>query len=628
VAVSGPRDAAPALAARHAGTPRTRQADAPAAAAAPAAPCVAQASPPASRVRGPLRLAWQPAWCLPSGRPCHGPARRGSAGRGVSCRGVSCRGIRCRGIGQALLAACVLLVAAAAPAALAATLHLGNAGEPETLDPHRYNLRLEETILNDLFEGLVTFGPDGAPAPGAAERWETSADGLTWTFHLRASLKWSDGTPLTSADFAYSLARTVDPKTAASLAYFLYPIAGAEAVNRGEQPPSSLGVSAPDPRTLVVRLANPNPYFAERLMYPTAYPVPRHVIERAGDDWIKPDNFVGNGAYVLAEWLPQGHVRLRRNEHFHAVAGVRSEEVYYYPLDDELGAFNRFRAGEVHAIGGFPSSQLESVRREHADALRLSPLLSIMYLVFNVTAPPFDDVRVREALSLVVERETLTQRVLRTGDVPSASFVPALVHGYEPVPLPGAALPRAERLERARGLLAAAGYGPERPLAVELRHIAGIDSRRAHVALAAMWQEIGVRATLLQAELKVHFAELRQGNFQVAQAGWFGENNPEHYLSLLESTTGSVNYGRYANPRYDALLARARATVAMPARVALYREAEALIGTGVPVVPLYSVMVRALVDPRLEGWQDNARAVHAARYLWLRDAAPGAAPAR
>lgn len=187
---------------------------------------------------------------------------------GVS-RWLRCWMRRCVTGGRPSAATVLCLVIAAGTTTgptMAATLHLGNAGEPETLDPHRYNLRLEETVLNDLFEGLVTFGIDGKPAPGAAERWQTSADGLTWTFHLRAGLTWSDGTPLSSEDFVFSLRRTLDPKTAASLAYFLYPIAGAEGANRGTTPLSSIGVEAPDPRTLVIRLANPNPYFAERLM--------------------------------------------------------------------------------------------------------------------------------------------------------------------------------------------------------------------------------------------------------------------------------------------------------------------------------------------------------------------------
>ena len=499
--------------------------------------------------------------------------------------------------------------------AAAQVLAIGNGGEPETLDPHRYNLRLEETILSDLFLGLTTFDARGKTMPGAAERWDISPDGLTWTFHLRKNLKWSDGAPLTAEDFVYSLRRTVDPKTAASLAYFLYPIANAAAVNSGKQTPETLGVKATDANTLVIRLANPDPFFAERLMYPTGYPVPRHVIDKLGDAWVKAGNMVSNGAYTLREWVPHGHITLQKNAQFYDAAQVQIEQVIYYPTDDELAAFNQFRAGELNAIGAFPAGQLDAMRTTQPKALRLSPLLSIMYLVFNVTAAPFNDVRVREALALALDRDTLTDKVMRTGEVAQWSFVPSLVENYQAEKVGHSKTPRRARLAHARELLAHAGYGPTKPLKLQLRYISGNDNKKAHVTIAAMWKDIGVDTELFHSELKVHFAELREGQFQVAQAGWFGENNPGHYLGLLRSATGNVNYGRYANARYDSLMNQADRTANLPARLALYKQAEALAMRELPVIPLYSVMIRSLVDPRIGGWIDNERNVHNVRWL-------------
>jgi len=494
-------------------------------------------------------------------------------------------------------------------------LHLGNDGEPETLDPHRYNLRLEETLLNDLFMGLTTFDVEGRPSPGCAESWTVSGDGLLWTFRLRKGLTWSDGVPLTAADFVYSLRRLLDPATAASLAYFLYPIENAEAVNAGRMPPDALAVAAPDPLTLEIRLAQPFPFFAERLMYPTGFPVPRHALERFGDDWTKAGNMVSNGAFTLVDWKPQAHVRLARNPRFFAAASVALDEVVYYSGGDANTSYNRFRAGELDAINGFPGSELPWVKAHLGTQLRMSPLLSIVYLVFNVTAPPFDDVRVREALALAIDRELITGRVLRTGEVPSPSFVPAMVADYEPVPVPETGTPRLERLERARALLRAAGYADDRPLEITLRYISGADTKKVYVAVAALWQEIGVRTRLHQAELKVHFADLRQANFQVAQAGWFGESHPEHYLGLLESGTGNVNYGRFADPAFDSSMAHAKTLADRNARLAALRAAEAHVIALYPVVPLYSVMVRSLVDRRISGWVANPRNVHPARFL-------------
>jgi oligopeptide transport system substrate-binding protein len=526
---------------------------------------------------------------------------------------------RARAVARRLPAAALVLVLALTDStALAAdVLRLGNPGEPETLDPHRYNLRLEETILTDLFLGLTTFDAAANIVPGAAAEWQVSDDGLTWTFRLRDGLAWSDGTPLTARDFVYAFRRLLAPETAASLAYFMYPLHNAAAVNAGRLPPSQLGVRAADDTTLVIRLEKPYPYLPERLLYPTGYPVPRHVIERVGDDWVKPEHWVSNGAYLLESWQPQAALTLRRNPHF-AASGLEPafiERVTYLPLASEQAAYNRYRAGEVHAVSSFPAGELGTVRSSMSDHLRTSPLLSIMYLVFNTRQAPFDDPRVREALALAVDREILTEKVQRAGHLASPSFVPAMVSHYRPVPEPWSDEPRDERLARARSLLEKAGHGPGNPLQITLRYVSGTETKRSNLAIAAFWNEIGVRTRLHQSELKVHFSDLRQRNFQVAMAGWFGESNPEHYLGLWKSDTGDVNYGGYANAAFDARMNRAAGVADLTQRNALLREAEALGIADYPAVPLYSVMVRRLVDPSLQGWTDNARDAHPARLL-------------
>ena len=502
---------------------------------------------------------------------------------------------------------CVVLLAVTANTA---ELRIGNGGEPLTLDPHRYNLNLEEKILADLFEGLTAHDAAGRIVPGAAESWTTSEDGLTWTFRLRRDGRWSDGQPVTAADFVFSFRRLLDPATAASLAYFLYAIDGAVAVNAGDLPPDQLAVRALDPHTLEIRLAEPFPFLAERLIYPTGYPVPQHVVEKLGDDWVKPGSMVTNGAFVLADWQPQGFVRAEANPHFRDAANVRLDTITYYPTADRNAAYNRYRAGELDIIGDFPPGEIDWLGREMPDHMHISPLLSIMYLVFNVTKPPFDDARVRRALALAIDREIITARVLESGEVPSTSFVPPMVADYaSDVP------PHATDPDAARALLAAAGYGVDNPLTTTLRYIAGTDSKKVQVAIAAMWKSIGVEAALHHAELNAHFAELRQGNFEVAQAGWFGENNPEHYLELLMSTTGDVNYGRFAHAEVDALMAAAKRTAGLDERLALLRQAEVVALDLDPVVPLYAVTIRSLVNPRVTGWHTNARNVHPARYL-------------
>ncbi|MGA0838651.1 MAG: peptide ABC transporter substrate-binding protein [Pseudomonadales bacterium] len=513
--------------------------------------------------------------------------------------------------------AVILFVCVSISSAVADTLRLGNPGEPETLDPHRYNLRLEETILTDLFLGLTTFNAAGETVPGAAERWETSADGLRWTFHLRSGLQWSDGTPLSAQDFVYAFRRLLDPDTAASLAYFMYPLANAEAVNAGALPVTALGAAAPDARTLVLTLAKPYPYLPERLLYPTAFPVPAHVIERVGDDWVKPANWVSNGAYTLVDWQPQAAIRLKPNPHFSAsgLEEPRLSSVEYLPIASEQNGWNRYRAGEVDAISSFPSSELDKARQLFPQDLRLSPLLSSVYLVFNTRRPPLDDVRVREAIALAIDRDILVGPVQRAGNTVSQSFVPALVTDYQPTPMPGSELAIDARLERARALLAAAGYQGTRSLT--MRGFSGSESKRTLLAIDGFLDRIGVETVLQQTELKVHFADLRRGDFDIALAGWFGENNAEHYLGLWGSATGDVNYGGYANTEFDARMAEAARESDRDRRNDLLERAEAIGIAGFPVVPLYSVTVRRLVSSRIGGWVDNPRDVHPVRFLRL-----------
>ena len=500
-------------------------------------------------------------------------------------------------------------LAVAAGAATADDLSIALGGEPLTLDPHRYNLRLEETVLTDLFEGLTAHDERGRIVPGIAESWTTSTDGLVWTFKIRSNAQWSDGTALTAADFVFSLRRLLDPKTAASLAFFLYPIEQAVAVNAGTAPVEALGVRALDPRTLEIRLAKPFPFLAERLIYPTGFPVPRQTIDEHGDAWSKPGNMVSNGAFTLTSWRPQEAIVLAKNDAFHAADSVQLDTVTYVPIADSVVAYNRYLAGELDIIGDFPPGEVEELKAERPDEIHLSPLLSIMYLVFNVTAPPFDDPRVREALALAVDRDILTSKVLESGEVASAALAPALVDDYEPN-LPAGSVD----IDRARVLLAEAGYD-NRPLEITLRHISTAESKRVQVAIAAMWRRIGVTTRLHQTDINVHFAALRQGDFEVAQAGWFGENNPEHYIELLASDIGDVNYGRFKSEAFDTLLADARLTADKGKRIRTLVEAQHVGLREYPLVPLYSVVIRSLVREEVGGWFTNPRNVHGSRYL-------------
>ena len=502
-------------------------------------------------------------------------------------------------------------------AAASEPLRLGLGGEPSTLDPHRYNLRIEETVLTDLFEGLVTFAADGTVAPGVARSWDVSEDGLTWTFALRAGTRWSDGTPLSAHDFVFSFRRLVHPGTAASLAYFMYPIRNAQAVASGALPPDALGVAAPDELTLVIELEQPYPHLAERLLYPTAFPVPRHVIEQHGDAWVRPEHWVSNGAYVLEDWQPRNRISLRANPHFHTPPGIANAE--YMPLASPQNALNRYLTGDVQAIGGFPPGEFDRLRTERPEDMRQAILQSAIYVVFNTARAPFDDPRVRRALTLPIDPNVLAGKVLKGGQVAAHSLVPSIVPDYDTPATGHSGAPTAERIREARALLEEAGYNRANPLTITLKHATGAPAnKKASLAIAGFWRQIGVRARLHQAELRAHYADLRGGEFEVAHAAWLGEANPEHYLGLLYSGTGDTNYGRYASPAFDALFDQARTQAEISRRHELLRQAEAIAQADHAVVPLYAAASRRLVRPSIEGWIDNARDVHPLRYLTIR----------
>jgi oligopeptide transport system substrate-binding protein len=304
---------------------------------------------------------------------------------------------------------------------------------------------------------------------------------------------------------------------------------------------------------------------------------------------------------------------MQANPNFHSPVAIT--RVQYHPVVNEQSAYNRFRNKELHAIGSFPAGELPKVKRQLKDALRMSGLLSMIYLVFNTQSPPFDALPVRQALSLAIDQATLTDKVLRSGNEPAYSFTPHLLSDYDSVDLPHVGTPMDQRLGVARALLAGAGYDASNPLKVTLRHVSGLENKKVNLAITGMWQRIGVQAQLHQSELRTHFSDLRQGDFEVAWAGWIGENNAEHYLSLLQSDIGHVNYGRFTDATFDKLMHTAQQEADLHERNAKLRQAEAHSVHLYPVVPLYTNTVRRLVDPRLKGWFDNPRDVHQVRYL-------------
>lgn len=494
-------------------------------------------------------------------------------------------------------------------------------GDPQTLDPQLWVYGQDGNLAQDLFQGLTTVDAAANTVPGQAESWQTSADGRTYTFRLRPGLQWSDGHKLDSADFLWSFQRLFDPKSAAPSASLLYVIRNARAVNTGKLPVSQLGVRAPDARTVVLELEHPAPYLTEILVH-RAFPVPRHVLDKLGRDWTRPGNLVSNGAFVLAEWRPNSHVKLVRNPRFHQASTVRLDAVYHIPIEDPNVALKRFRAGELDIVVSLPSEAIDTARRDFPRELHLVQQIGLEYYAVNTQRPPFNDPRVRRALSLAIDRDTLTRLVLRAGEPPAYCVVPPGVLNYTPSQCqPPGATPGAmpARLALARSLLAQSGFGPGKPLKMTLRVNSNDTRKRIAVTIQAMWRAAGIEAQILSAELKVHQAALQQGDFDVAHNSWYAEDrDPASFLELMDSRAVGINVSRYRNPRFETLLDQADLQTDLQKRGQLMNQAERLAIADQPLIPLYDYVSRRLISQRVVGWTDNPRGVHVNRYFSLR----------
>lgn len=504
-----------------------------------------------------------------------------------------------------------------APAFAETVLNRGNIAEPGSLDPQKYSTTYEAEIQRDLFEALVAVGPDSKLIPGAAESWSASADGRTHTFKLRPGLKWSDGTAMSSADFVYGIRRAIDPKTHSWYANLLYNIKNAKAINEGKMKVETLGVGAPDAATVVIELIDPSPTVAILMSNAGLSPAPKHVIDKFGADWTKPGNMVSNGAYKLAAWRPSDHIRLVKNPHFRDAARVKIDVVNFYPTEDDAAAVKRLRAGELDVNQRFPPNEIDQLKRTlPAGSVRTAPSIGVMYLVPNFKKPPFDDARVRRALSLAIDREAIVSQILRNGELANYGVVAPIIPNYTPSALAFKGKPLAERQREARALLAAAGYTAQKPLTFELSHRVGLANKRVMIAVQDMFKAIGVEAPLLASDVTVHYAKLRVGDFAVADAGWFGFGpDPEYFTYLLLSGSTEINYGAYNNSAFDAKSAEAQRTMDTPKRMALFREAEAIALADDAIIPIYVYVNRSLVAPHVKGWVMNPHDFHPTRFL-------------
>lgn len=518
----------------------------------------------------------------------------------------------------ALICACALAACTPQPLHRADLVFL-NGAEPETLDPALITGQPEGRLANALFEGLTTFNAAAQAVPGVAERWEISADGLTYRFFLRADAAWSNGEPVTAEDFVRSWRRTLAPETGSEYASQLYYLRNGKAFHDGTVSDfAQVGVRSLDPRTLEVTLENPTSFFLDLCAFVTLLPVPTTTVERYGDDWTKPGKIVSNGAYTLAEWRINDRIRLQKNPHYWNRAHVAMETIDALPISKANTAFNFYAAGQADLMmdKGLVPNQLLDTLRTRAD-FHAAPFLGNYFLRFNCTRPPFHDARVRRAFAQVIDKQLLVEKITRAGEQPADSLVPPGAAGYTPPP------GLARDLDHARALLAEAGYPGGRGFPrIRYLYSEGELNEALAIELQGMFRrELGVPMELQRQEWKVYLRSMSSLDFDLCRATWVGDyNDPNTFLAMFLTGDGNNRTG-WGKPEYDRLIAEAGRTIDPAQRFECFRRAERmLISEEAPICPLfYYVGIQFYDAQRLGGIEANLLDEHPLKAMFWRD---------
>ncbi len=482
-------------------------------------------------------------------------------------------------------------------------LRRGNGAEAESLDPQSARSEAALTIARDLFEGLTAVDARGEPVPAAAERWSISPDGLEYVFHLRPNLRWSNGDALSAQDFVFAWQRLLDPRTAAPYAGMLADVANARAISTGLASTHRLGVWAENAATLHVRLERPVPYFLSLLTHPSTFPLHRGSLAAHAARFARPGVLISNGAFTAQRWDFGAKIVAVRNGFYwddthNALAGV---EYFAMPASAELQAF---RAGQLDFTASVAPRELPWIRAHMADRLKISPQLAVYYIGFNVRAAPFaGNVRLRQALSMAIDREQLVKSITAMGETPAYTLVAPQTQGYTPQLPEYAHWSSRVRIERARALFAQSGAQNLRE--IELSYNSGEPHEAIAVALASMWHEaFGLRTRLRVEEFKVLLQDVQRGEVQAFRASWVADyNDASTFLALF--TRDGIDPPGYANPEYDRLLHEAGASLDPLRRRDLLERAERVLIADAPIAPLYFYVSKHLVAPRVQHWSGN-----------------------
>lgn len=483
-----------------------------------------------------------------------------------------------------------------------------NGSEPATLDPHKTTGVPEGNVMADLLEGLLSFSPNGKIIPGVATSWENSADFKSWTFKLRPDAKWSNGDPVTAHDFVYSWRRLASPETASPYADYVQNLrlVNVDEIERGEKSGETLGMEALDDHTLQLSLSSPVPYLDKMMANFPLYPLHRATVEKFGDRWTLPGNCVSNGAYMMDSWLVNEKITLRRNPNYWNNAKTVIDKVTFLPIQQEESDLKRYQAGEVDMTYRYvPPDQLKKLRAKTTDEIHISKNVALYYYELNNSKPPFNDQRVRRALSLALQRDQITM-MLDQGLEPAYSVTPSYVDGAQPKPVSWASWGYDERLKEAKKLLNEAGYSEKNPLKFTLTYDTKGHHKTIAAAAAAMWKKsLGVLVKQENLEWKIFMENRRLGKTQVARATWQSDyNEPSSFLNILRSTSSS-GYAQYRSKIFDEIMDRALVAATAEERAVIYQQAEDQLMEDMPIIPMhYSTTVR-LIKPYVGGYQDD-----------------------
>ncbi len=485
--------------------------------------------------------------------------------------------------------------------------HRGNGSEPDTMDPHLSEGTSSSEVLRDVYEGLTTEDIDSNIVPGQAERWEISEDGKTYTFYLRENAKWSNGDPVVAEDFVVGMRRTVDPATISSYAQILDMIVNAPEVRQGQLAKEELGVTSLSDKVLQIQLNAPTPYFIGLLNHSSTYPIHRASWEEHGAKFTKPGNMVSNGAYQFNEWVVASHIKLVRNSHYYDNDNVQIDTVYHYPTEDISAELKRYRAGELDFTDSIPNNQFRFINENLKDEFHVDPYLSTYYYVFDNTQVPFNDVRLRQALSMAIDRKILVEKVTGIGEVAAFGFVPPTINNYQAYQYEWADWTREKQIAEARRLYKEAGYSKDNPLVTEIRYNTSENHKKMAVAISSMWKQVlGADIKLLNEEWKV-FLQSRKNKdlWDVVRYGWVGDYNDAFtYAEIMHSTHGQNDSG-FNNPEYDRLVEAAAVESDLDKRAQLLAEAEKVMLEDYPIMPIFFYVTKHLVKPHVKGFKST-----------------------